>query len=525
MSKTTFSPHHLVPAGRAMLACSCLLPDGWVNVPIPEEEYDLDNPAVFVPVLVCMAPYGAVVFTIAARPAFDDGSVQDWAEYLAGQQNMSVERVREARIHRMPCLLVDATMPSEAGLMRSRSVFLEDGRRLFNIGALAPEAIWSSVQADFDRLLGAFALDEVHGITAAPLRQMTSEPALDLSALDLSAIDLSAGVDVTARETSTADDAVAGATDDSETDDLAESELVVDVAVDDRPTQAADVALADDASSLDPDHVMNARLRDAGAGLVPRVLMVVTDEKFAAVGAGAIEAVFHVPFGWHVIDDGTRTLVFDPDGSVQINLNLRPAASDEHQALLAAIGDDLARENPRALFLRLEILGMPCLAVRDLLIEGEQLDQAYLARPSNRPNLALVCRVTADRANMERAMNTAEVILRSLQEPPPPDPEFVGVSEWWRDAVLLERAGRVEEAEQVILRALDHIGVYASLATLHEERRARLLSMGNLEEATTAKARAIHWWYTYAGSATSGGEGAALSRERDERIAALGGED
>jgi hypothetical protein len=45
-----------------MLACSCLLPDGWVNVPLPEETYDLSNPAVFLPLLVCMAPYGAVVF-------------------------------------------------------------------------------------------------------------------------------------------------------------------------------------------------------------------------------------------------------------------------------------------------------------------------------------------------------------------------------------------------------------------------------------------------------------------------------
>ena len=34
--------------------------------------------------------------------------------------------------------------------------------------------------------------------------------------------------------------------------------------------------------------------------------------------------------------------------------------------------------------------------------------------------------------------------------------------------------------------------------------------------------RAIHWLYVYAGSATSGGEGAALSRERDIRLRQLG---
>ena len=76
-----------------MLACSCLLPDGWVNVPLPDETYDLSNPAVFLPLLVCMAPYGAVVFTIGARPAFEDGTVQDWAEYLAGKNDLKIERV------------------------------------------------------------------------------------------------------------------------------------------------------------------------------------------------------------------------------------------------------------------------------------------------------------------------------------------------------------------------------------------------------------------------------------------------
>jgi hypothetical protein len=164
-----------------MLAFSCLLPDGWVNVALPEETYDLNNPTVFLPLLVCMAPSGAVVFSIAARPAFNEGSVQDWVEYLAAQNNLQVERIQEARVNRMPCVLIDATMPSGGGVMRSRSVFLEDGGRLFNVGTLAPEAVWPSVESDFDRLLGSFQLDEVRGISAAPLRLMTSEPAIDLS--------------------------------------------------------------------------------------------------------------------------------------------------------------------------------------------------------------------------------------------------------------------------------------------------------------------------------------------------------
>ena len=125
---------------------------------------------------------------------------------------------------------------------------------------------------------------------------------------------------------------------------------------------------------------------------------------------------------------------------------------------------------------------------------------------------------------MTRAMNTAEVILTSLQGPVPPDPEFAGQPEWWREAVMLERANRLEEAEQRILKAVDHIGAFSSVAHLYEGRYARLQRAGRDEEATAARERAIHWLDVYASSATSGGEGTALSRERDQRVAALGGE-
>lgn|GEM_PF-2788837 len=66
---------------------------------------------------------------------------------------------------------------------------------------------------------------------------------------------------------------------------------------DDRPALAADVALANDAATLDAELPINARLRDSGAGLVPRVHTVVESEKYAVVGAGAIESLFHVPSG------------------------------------------------------------------------------------------------------------------------------------------------------------------------------------------------------------------------------------
>ena len=232
---------------------------------------------------------------------------------------------------------------------------------------------------------------------------MTSDPAIDLTALATT-------------ETRPAAEEVRAEPAPAEVADATASATEEERAANDTPAKAADVAIADDAATLDPEHIINVRLRDVGAGLVPRVLNVVERERYAVVGAAAIASLFHVPFGWHVIDDGRRTLIFDVPGGVQISLNLR-SAPDGVYALLTAIGDELASTNPQALFLKMELRGMPCLAIRDLDVDGEQLDQAYLAREAYRGGLALVCRVTATREDMTRAMNAAEVMLMSMQSP------------------------------------------------------------------------------------------------------------
>lgn len=307
-----------------MLAFSCRVPSGWQITPIPPDEYDFENPAVFVPLLVAMAPYGAVLLTVAARPGFGDGTVQDWAEFLCSQNNLTIHEMREARIGRMPCVLCEASTDSEMGVMRSRSLFLEDGGRLFNIQALAPREIWPSVEATFSQLLGSFVPDQIHGITATLLREM-----------------------------------IAG------------------------------------------DRVEFAFVDDTPVAPAPE----------PAKAKKEVEV-------WSYAEDPP------------------PVVEDESAAAQA------------------------------------------------------------------------------------PD-EFAGQPDWWRDAVLLERAGRLDEAEQTIRKALDHIGVYSQIAYMYELRVARLREEGDVTQANASKERAIHWLHAYAGSATSGGEGAALSRERDERIAAL----
>jgi len=74
--------------------------------------------------------------------------------------------------------------------------------------------------------------------------------------------------------------------------------------------------------------------------------------------------------------------------------------------------------------------------------------------------------------------------------------------------------------------AVPSIHAAATLAELYLLRMLRLRQAGDADGARQAFLDAERWIVFYAGQATSGGEGAALSRERDEfrrrLVAALG---
>lgn len=92
---------------------------------------------------------------------------------------------------------------------------------------------------------------------------------------------------------------------------------------------------------------------------------------------------------------------------------------------------------------------------------------------------------------------------------------------WHRRASELERAGQIEEAEQLIRESVPHIAFAAVTAELHADRMRRLRAAGDHEGAARALADAQRWITFYASLATSGGEGVALSAERDRFLAAL----
>lgn len=86
---------------------------------------------------------------------------------------------------------------------------------------------------------------------------------------------------------------------------------------------------------------------------------------------------------------------------------------------------------------------------------------------------------------------------------------------WNSTAQSTDGPDRLEEVEQEMLAAMDHIGVAASIAEMYAKRMRAFQRAGNEPRAIAAFKLAAHWMRRYAGSATSGGDGAALSYECD----------
>ncbi len=111
---------------------------------------------------------------------------------------------------------------------------------------------------------------------------------------------------------------------------------------------------------------------------------------------------------------------------------------------------------------------------------------------------------------------------RQMIVPPPArSPAPLNTTSWARAAQSTDGPDRLEDIEQEMRAAIDHIGVAASVAEFYAERMRAFQRAGNEPRAIAAFKLAVDWMGTYASWATSGGEGAALSYERDQFQAAL----
>lgn len=465
------------PARIAELGFTAQLPSDWVAHQLPLEDLDFSNPATCAPLAIVTAPHAAIVFAFAARPAYDDGTLHDWAWFLLNHNEIRPSAIGAGSVGSVPAVIGEAVQESELGRMVVRFAFLEDGGRLINLTLSVPEMFEETVRGAWFALLESFSLETPKGSRFTADSVMPAPGKVE--------------------------------------DVQAEAETQQESA---QACTFAGFALADTADTLDPEHRINANLRDRGVGLVPNLVQTDDAEKRATLAAGAIVAQFDVPYGWHVIDDGKRTLVLDPGGAVQINLSLIPFEGRSEEELLDDLEAQARQDYPAPEFLRLGQGRIRALGVRNIADNGEPIEQYHLLYPYPKPTLSLRARVTATPARAVGSLNLAELILESCLFGPTArtaEPRRSDQPAWLTQAQALEAADRLDEAERVIRDGCPHLSFARIIAELYLGRMVRLKNAGDGAGALEAFKKSSQFIFFYASLATSGGEGAALSAERD----------
>jgi hypothetical protein len=376
-------------------------PTDWVQIPIPQEEHDFSDPLHMAPLAVLMAPYALVVFAVAARPALASGTCAQWLDWMSRQRGLDPGTMEQQALGAMAAVGCWGVQVENGTAVRARLVMTEDGERIVQISCMAPDALWPSVAPVFARMLASFALIAPKGATVP-----VAPPDLPL-APDSTAAGAPPAAVVADEGRAPAAPAPQPADDPLPLPDEEDAAGLVQ-------TTAAKVALAADQATFDPEHAMNVRMRNGGVGLVPNVLDYHEQELWATLAPAALQATLRVPFGWHVVDDGRRTLVFDAAGHTQISLQLLTRGGRSDDEILDAKLPELRREWPRLRHLRTAVGDLQCLLIRDAAVDGKPIEQAYLLREAP-DGMVLQTRVTSSPAHFQKASDLAEVLLRDLQ--------------------------------------------------------------------------------------------------------------
>ena len=283
-------------------------------------------------------------------------------------------------------------------------------------------------------------------------------------------------------------------------------------------------AHSDDLASLRRSHPLNVHLHDQGLGSVPNVLEIDPEGRTATLSAATLHADIHVALGWHVHDEGTRILVQDPAQKIKISLHLLFRPLQTIDQLLDDLQTQTAQAHANPEFKRFAEQGISVLMVRNINDNHQPIEHVHLLTSWARGSSILRAQVTVDASSRQYAVNHACLILKTAIYRRPPrknKPVPPGGPPWWSRAQWLEAQDRLQEAEQTIRNGIPAIPCAIQIAEMY---RLRWIRLQHSDPATARQARqqAAEWACTYAGWATSGGEGVALSRERDEFIRQLG---
>jgi len=158
MHTRTFVPSRIADLGFHIAA-----PADWQVPELPLEEVDFNDPTIFVPLMIAVAPYAAIALTVCARPAYENGSVTDWAQYLLGINRIAESDIQPRAIGALQAITARGRHEQDGTALETRFAFIEDGGRLLNLSLLAPAILSPSLDAIWNTALDSFELESPKG--------------------------------------------------------------------------------------------------------------------------------------------------------------------------------------------------------------------------------------------------------------------------------------------------------------------------------------------------------------------------
>ncbi len=367
-----------VPSRAADLGFAVELPGDWQLHTLPDDHLNFEDSTRMLPLVVATAPQAAIVFSAAARPAYNDGTVSDWARFLLDHSALVPSTQGLGAVGDLQALVGECTQDSELGPMCVRFAFAEDGGRLLSLSLSAPQMLAQAMLPVWQQALSSFMLHSPKGPTVRVWPQ--AQPA--------------------GAECGEGGEGGEGGEERKESSPAIEALAVH--------------ALADDAASFDPQHPVLQNLRDRGIGLAPRVLRTDALARCVTLASGAIVGFIDAPFGWHAIDDGQRLLLLDPGNEVQLNFSLLQRPEGGLLAVLDGIETQAREDHAAPEFLRLELPGALALVVSQIAVSGEAATQLHLLQDGPSADLVLRCRITSTPERASASGNLGHAMLASV---------------------------------------------------------------------------------------------------------------
>lgn len=150
-------------SGIPQLAFSIEAPAGFEAPGVPEEKPRFEDPKFMMPLWLAGSPVALAIVAVSARPAYDDGSVEDWLRFLGGEQGLTFTTLGPGKLGPHPAIVADATQVQEQTPLRMRIAAFEDGGMLYIVMTMAPEALWPSYGAGLENAVASFRLDRPIG--------------------------------------------------------------------------------------------------------------------------------------------------------------------------------------------------------------------------------------------------------------------------------------------------------------------------------------------------------------------------